>query len=444
MKKYSGILGCFLLLLLISAVQASNTTTVSSTSTDAASQIYVSSYDLEPAVFYPYEKGTVTVHLANPTSTSLGLSGANLISQYINIEDLDSFNTMTTLGSGSTVDYAFVITMDTTDGTYYPLFTVTPDTWSLTAVHSRVKVVVDSKDLEATVSEKPDAFALNTKESVNLTVVNPRAGALDSITITPTGDGITVSPQEKYISSLDARSSVEVPFTITADKETNVTFHITYQNGDNVHTKDLVLPVNIGTDNTAALPIVNNMVLTNKGTYYDLTGDITNAGITNAKGLVVTVGSPATGTGTYPEYAIGSLAADDSGSFDLTFTTNDISSVPLVMHWKNSDGDNFEVTKVVNLKTVSGSTGGTSGSSITTGSNGSSASSSSGMPSGGPGGDMSGGPGGSRGSSSILGITSKGGGLSSFYPVIAFGVIAIISIVAYVKRKWILAKFKKQ
>ncbi len=56
-----------------------------------------------------------------------------------------------------------------------------------------------------------------------------------------------------------------------------------------------------------------------------------------------------------------------------------------------------------------------------------------------------GGPGGASSSSSILSsITSAKGGISSFYPVIAMGVIIIAGIVAYTKRKWILAKIKKQ
>ncbi|MFA7304982.1 MAG: hypothetical protein WC015_10800, partial [Methanoregula sp.] len=63
------------------------------------------------------------------------------------------------------------------------------------------------------------------------------------------------------------------------------------------HTLEVHLPITFSNDKTAAVPVVNNVVLTTKGSYYDLTGDITNTGITNAKGLLVTVGSPATGTG---------------------------------------------------------------------------------------------------------------------------------------------------
>ena len=70
---------------------------------------------------------------------------------------------------------------------------------------------------------------------------------------------------------------------------------------------------------------------------------------------------------------------------------------------------------------------------------------------GGPSGDMSGGPGGMGGpggssSSSVTSLFSgsKGGGISSFYPVIGAGIALIVGIVLWTKRKWILAKLNKK
>ena len=134
-------------------------------------------------------------------------------------------------------------------------------------------------------------------------------------------------------------------FGIIPHQASNLTFHISYQNGANTHTTDVVLPITIGQDKTAAVPVVNNVVLSSSGNTYEITGDITNAGVSDAKGVVVTVGSPAKGAGTYPEYAIGSIASDDSGSFDVTFTCNDLSSVPLVVSWKDTDGNDYSLTK---------------------------------------------------------------------------------------------------
>jgi hypothetical protein len=439
MKKPFAIIGCILILFILSvAPAAAATNSTAQSSTDPATQIYVSSYDLDPAVFYPYEAGTLTVHLYNPTSTSLGVSQPNLLGNRVTVTNKDSFSTVTTVGAGSTVDYSFTITMDGTDGTYFPLFTVSPKDWGSSPIHSQIKVLVDSKDLLAVITEKPDSFPASVDKSVNLTLINPRAGSLKNIVITPYGDGVQISPEQKYLSSLDAESSIDVPFTVSATKATNLTFHISYQNGDNVHIKDVILPVVVGNDKTAAAPVINNVALTTKGTYYDVTGDITNAGIADAKGVTVTVGSPAVGTGTYPVYAIGSLASDDSSSFELTFTAQNLASIPIVTTWKDSTGNSYSDTKTVDLSTSASGTGATSA-------NGSSrTSSTSGMNGGmgGPGGNM-GGPGGSS-SSSILGITSKGGGISSFYPVIAFVILAVVGIIGYKKRKWIMAKLKKQ
>jgi hypothetical protein len=58
---------------------------------------------------------------------------------------------------------------------------------------------------------------------------------------------------------------------------------------------------------------------------------------------------------------------------------------------------------------------------------------------------MNGPPGSSSSSSSVLSsITSAKGGLSSFYPVLGMFALIITGAVAYSKRKWILAKIKKQ
>ena len=232
-------------------------------------------------------------------------------------------------------------------------------------------------------------------------------------------------------------------FGITPHTASNLTFHISYQNGDNTHTTDVVLPIDFGQDKTAAVPVVNNIALTTSGATYEITGDITNAGVTDAKGVTVTVRSPATATGTYPEYAIGSIASDDSGSFDVTFTCKDLSSVPLLVGWKDTEGNDYSLTKTLDLSTSSGAGSSTSSSTKTSSGSSSSMSGPGGM-SGGPGG-MSGGPGGSSSSSTTSLFTgSNGGGISSFFWIIYVAIILIAGIVLWKKRKWILAKLKKQ
>jgi hypothetical protein len=445
MKKLSGLF-CIILLLLLAATAsaATLTTTSDSTSTaaqDAASLVYVSSVKIDPEVFYPYEQGTIAVTLTNSGTSSVGLSNPDILSEKIHIMNTDSWNTMSFIGPGSTITYSFLVKADPPDGTYFPLFSVGAQ--NAGSIHYPLMIKVDSADIKASISQKPDNFALSTKDTVNVSIINPRGAAIKNIIITPTGQGIDVSPSQKYVSILNGQSSVEIPFSITPNQDSNLTIHVSYQNGDNDHTTDVILPIVLGDNKKAAIPIVNNVELASSGTSYTLKGDINNAGLTDAKSMVVTVGAPAQAVEPYAQYAIGSLAADDFSSFEITFSSKDLSSVPLVISWKDKDGNSFSSTKNLNLRTTAGS--GTAG--TVTGSSGSSSGSvvpvvTTGSSSTRTNSGFSGGP---PGGGSIFGFGgSRGGGLSSFYPVIATAIIVIAGIVLWMKRKWIAAKLKKR
>jgi len=441
MKKKTALISIILVLLMVSvmplasaATDSSTSSTTSSTSTSSttstSSKLYVSSVTMDPGVLYPYEQGTISITLANSGTEPIGLTNSNIFSESVDVTGKDTWKAMSYIASGSTITYSFLITAEPPEGSHFGVFSVETKDGNL--FHYPLLITVDSTDIIATISDAPNVFPLAIEKTVNLSIINPRDGVIDNIHITATGSGIKVSPSDKYVSSLAAQSSVEVPFTVTPSQDTDLTFHISFQSGDIDHSTDVVLPVIIGNDKTAAVPIVNNVVLTSKGSYYDMTGDITNTGITAAKGLTVTVGSPAQGTGTYAEYAIGSLASDDSGSFEVTFTCSDLSAVPLVVLWKDAEGNDYSLTKKLNLGSASG-TGSNSSSSQTSGSTG--------MRAGGPQG--MGGSGGNMGVTSLF-SGSNGGGLSSFYPVIAAGILVVAGIVLYTKRKWLAAKFRKQ
>lgn len=448
MMKIIPIAGITLLLLMASAVQVASAMDAGVQKAELES-VYISSVTMDPEVLYPGEEGTLSVTVSNAGNSSIGISNPDVLSEQVHITKRDTWKTTSYVVSGSTITYDFIVSADrlATDGSYFALFSV--ETVHGAAVHYPLLIKIDSRDLMASVSEKPDAFPSSAEKTVNVTIINPREGALDNIVVTSSGSGAEVSPIQKYVGTLAAQSSVDVTFGVTAHQATDLTFHITYQNGDTEHSTDVVLPIVLGNDKTAAVPTVNNLALTSQGTTYDLTGDITNTGITDANGLVVTVGSPATGTGTYPEYAIGSLASDDSSSFEVTFTCTDLTAVPLIIHWKDSSGSDYSVTRTLDLSSYAGSGGMGSGSNSTSSTSRTSGSAGS-MMQGGPGGmggapgDMGGGPGGSSSSSTVLStITNAKGGLSSFYPVIAMFVIIIAGIILYRKRKWIRSKIRK-
>ena len=423
MKKNSAIISIFLVLLMVSVIP------VASAATTTASMLYVSSVKMDPTVLYPYEQGTISITLGNSGNQSVGLTNPNIFSESVVVTGMDKWRTMSYIASGSTITYSFLITAGPPEGNHFAIFSV--ETKDNDLFHYPLLIPVDSSDIMADISDAPKVFPLNIDKTVNLSIINPRDGVIDNIHVTASGTGTKVSPSEKYVSSLAAQSSADVPFTVTPSQNSNLTFHISYQSGDTYHSKDVFLPITIGNDKTAAVPVVNNVALTTKGSYYDLTGDITNTGISDAKGLTVTIGSPAKATGTYAEYAIGSLASDDSGSFEVTFTCQDLTSVPLVILWKDAVGNDYRVIKNLNLGSDAG-IGGNSSASKTSGSS---------VGAGGPG--STGRTGGNMGGVSLF-SGSRGGGISSFYPVILAGILVVVGIVLYIKRKWLVAKFRKQ
>lgn len=434
MKKITGLLSIIVLLLLAATASAATTTTASDSSSaatqDASSLVVVSSVSTNPEVFFPYEVGTITVTLTNSGTTSVGLSNPDILSDKVHIMKQDAWNTISYIGPGSTISYSFSIRADPPDGTTYAMFSIgTKDGGS---IHSPIVIKVDSTDIRAYVSEAPGAFTRSAKENVNLTIINPRSGGIKNLQIIPSGTGIVATPSTRYISLLGGQNSTDVSFGVTAEQESNLTFQITYDNGDTRHSANVILPVTFGTDKSAAVPTVNNVALTSQGASFDVTGDVTNTGISDANGLVVTVGPPARGTGTYPEYAIGSLASDDSSSFEVTFTCNNLSSVPLVFNWKDDDGDDYSVTKILDLRSSAGVGNAIAGNTSSTAS----------RSSGGPQDGFQGMAG--RSSTSSLFTGNRGNGISSFYPVIAAGIILVVSIVLWKKRKWLSAKLKKR
>jgi hypothetical protein len=72
---------------------------------------------------------------------------------------------------------------------------------------------------------------------------------------------------------------------------------------------------------------------------YDVTGDITNAGLTTANSVSVTALSPAVPRDPFQSYVIGALKPDDFGSFEVTFSANGAASNPLQISYKDTDGN---------------------------------------------------------------------------------------------------------
>jgi archaellum component FlaF (FlaF/FlaG flagellin family) len=458
MKIFTALMGVMLMCLMVAAASAGGTTTAQATTTSSASsgtstssssttisaeqalsQVYVSSVTVDPQEFYPYEHGTITVQVTNSGSTSVAFGRADILNNNIYIEDETNnpYQSMTYLGPGVTTTYTFNVVAKPPEGTYYPVFSLASrDSGSL---RYPIQVKIDSTPIEEAISVRPDNFAINTTDNVNLTINNPREGDITNVVITPEGSGFGVTPDKVYLASVPAQSSVNVPFSITPYQAGTVDFVIQYNNGVmNKHSDTLSLPLNIGTSKTAAATVINDLALTEVNGAYQLTGDVTNTGITDANGVTVSVGAPAHPVEPYSSYAIGSLTSNDFSSFTITFTSADLSAIPIETAWKDANGNTLGSVQTFDLRSLAAGTSGTRSSS----SGGSYSGSATGSSAASAGGSYGGA---ARGGGGLFGIGGgRGGGLSSFYPVIIGTIVVIAAIVLYIKRKWILAKFRKQ
>lgn len=340
MKRLPIILGILFVLISIASVNGATSLITATNPQEAAALVYVSGYEMNPGVFYPYESGTITVDVTNGANASVVVSPPDLIEPHIKVKNTDVFNTKTSIGPGATVSYTFVVSVDATDGTYYPLFTLAPVAFG-NPVHSTLTVKVDSADARATISQKPDVFSISKKSSVNVSVVNPRDNDLINVNVVASSPGAEIFPEERYIGTIPANSKAETTFQITPGSPADVIFNVSFDNGDNHRQTGVVLPLNIGEDKTGAEIVVNNIESTSSGMTQTLKGDVTNNGLVDAKSVLVTVGSPATPVDPNPVYAIGNLEPDDFSSFEVTYTSTGNGAIPVIVEYKDAEGNAF-------------------------------------------------------------------------------------------------------
>lgn len=378
----------------------------------AAAQVSVTDVTITPDVLMKGDTATVSVTVKNTGDDSVAISRATLTGTGIVVLNSQTYDAVGDIGSGTTKTFTFTIKASGSDGFYYPTFSL--DFRDAGSLRYAVPVQVQNDEVEISVQDKPEVFTAGKKETVTILIGNPRENAVSGVTVTPSGDGIESTQSSYFIGNLSSDSSKEVTFDIAASRSTDLVLNVTYRNGINTHTSTLTVPIEVGTSLTDPIMVVNNLELSSSGGAYDLTGDISNAGIDDAKSVIVTVGSPATATDPYPSYVIGSLDSDDFSSFEVTFNGQGLTSVPILVEYKDEDGNDYTTTYTYEMS-----------SGMTTSSDGSSVSAVSGSSSSGPGGAAGGGGPGGMG---MLGFGSSGHSL----PLTQIGIIIVVLIVGVV------------
>jgi hypothetical protein len=300
--------------------------------------VYVSSVTIDPAVLFSGDKATATYSVTNGNAnTSIAINHVTFgESKDIHLTS-DSYDTNANIGPLQTRAFVFTIQTDSGEGSYYPTFSMSfRDADSL---YYRTQVKVDNTPLVVTVADKPDTFTANKKDSITVQIANPRENDVKNVILEVSGDGVTATPSKYYIGALASGTDMNSTVSITPTTESPVKITVNYDNGDNHHTVSLDMPVSFAPDKKKASPQMSNVKVKLDSGVYDVTGDITNAGLQTANGVSVTALSPAIPQDPYKTYVIGALKPDDFGSYEVTFKASGAGSVPLQMSYKDTDGN---------------------------------------------------------------------------------------------------------
>jgi hypothetical protein len=337
----------FMLCMMAAPAFAQETSTTTATdSASAAAQVTVTEKTIDPAVLMKGDEATVTVTITNNGDESVPISRVFMSDADLSILE-DSYDSVGSIGAGNSMTFTFTVRADVPDGIYYPRFSV--NFRNAPSLRDYIPVKVESTELEVSVVTRPDTFSIGNKETIVLRVGNPRENTVNGVSIVPLGEGVDVEQSSYFIGRLDPDQSANVSFDITPQETTNLTFHVAYRNGFNTHILDRTLPIVISEDKKAAQPVVSNIVMTSSGNSYTITGDVTNAGLKVANSVIITTGAPAVPVEPNKIYVVGSLDPDDFSSFEVNFRAENVTRVPLLIQYRDEDGNSFERETQVTL-----------------------------------------------------------------------------------------------
>ena len=305
-----------------------------------ASDVTVTGIQISPSALMRGDTATATISVENRGDTSVAVRRAYLTGELNKIRTLnDPYGTVGDIGAGNSREFSFQFKAEGPDGTYYPRFVLDyRDAGSLTFPFP---VVVKSTELAVSVLERPDRFSRERKDAVTILIGNPRINEVNGVNLVMEGEGLDITPSSYFIGTLKADASTRVSVNITPHQAGNLTATVSYQNGVNLHTKEITTPIAMDDDLKRASLVASNLVLTSEGGTYRLTGDISNAGLEVANAVTVTAGGAAVPVDPFRSYVVGSLNPDDFASFEVSFQARNASSVLLFLQFKDRDGRIF-------------------------------------------------------------------------------------------------------
>ena len=317
-------------------------------SENAAAQISVANVVVSPSLPFEDDIITVTVMIQNTGLQPVAISRAELYSKDLTILNQRTYTSVGSIGAGNTMEFTFSVRANAQDGIHYLWFYL--DFRDAGSLQYHIPVTISNTPVVVSVIDMPTIFQQNGEESITISVGNPRENTLHGVSVQISGVGITSTQSTRFIGTLPADESREVSWDVAAAESTDLRITTMYRTGTNEHQSELTVPITVGSGGKSASFIINNVELDSETTgYHKISGDVNNAGLKTAEAVVVTTDYPATPIEPYRNYVIGALSPDDFSSFDLTFTTDDMSQIPVIITYKDRSGSIFAETFTLDL-----------------------------------------------------------------------------------------------
>lgn len=303
---------------------------------------------ITPVTLMPGDTGTLTFTLVNAGTKPMIIDRISIRDPQNNLKSRYDLSSLGSLGANNTMTVTLPMVAGEKEGIFYPYISVTlvekkslsSDSYTVSFKYP-FNVVVDSSSLSLSINQRPDIFNPDTTEVLGVTLGNLRANKIDAVQLTVSGNGVSCEEGAVYVGSLEPGQMSAAFLTVTSsDETTEIMLEAKYRNGGNWHTDFLKIPVTGGELRTGAELVINNVGITYPGSQVVVAGDVNNAGLTSAKGLVVTVDG-ATAVQPYPAYVVGSLDPDGLSEFEVTFIRPEIASVTLCFTYKDEFGNTY-------------------------------------------------------------------------------------------------------
>ena len=363
-------------------------------STSANPSVMITEYTLVPEILMPGDTAVLTLQVRNgeasatqstttvtggETTTIVRTLGATIDTIQIlpaqsggkQIRATSIYNDLGFLAAGTsiTVNFKIVVDANISEGIYFP--TVDIDVGGGTDVQYPLLMKVSNASVGLLPKSVPTKISRGGTTDLIINVINKRNNAVKEVIITPQSETVEFVPNSYFLGSLAAENSQDIVFSVKPQTtgQSNLSFNVSYKNGDNIHLNSLNVPITV-IDALDVAPIITNYPISiSKGGSSRISIEVYNAKTEKITGVLVT---PICNATVIPsQYFIGAMDSDDvfSASFDIYTDTIDFGTqlIGFIVTFKQGN-DYFEtpiVTKTfdvvsgpgVNYQTSSGSSG---------------------------------------------------------------------------------------